>query len=63
MSLRDFQDGKADVLSKYTPDEARILKACKEIPEGAKINETDMNGGGEDECVFEFDEEEEIDDI
>jgi initiation factor 1A len=26
LSLRDFQDGKADVIVKYTADEARNLK-------------------------------------
>ncbi|KAM0683321.1 Translation initiation factor 1A [Mitosporidium daphniae] len=63
ISLRDFQEDKCDVLLKYTPDEARVLKQIKEIPEGAKINENDMQGpGGDDECVFEF-EEDDIDDI
>lgn len=63
ISLRDFQDDKCDVLLKYTPDEARLLKQTKEIPEGAKINENDTAGpGADDECVFEF-EEDDIDDI
>ncbi|KAL8278707.1 hypothetical protein RQP46_008999 [Phenoliferia psychrophenolica] len=63
LSLRDFQDDKADVIQKYTSDEARNLKAYGELPETAKINETDTFGGGEDEeCNFEF-EEGDIDDI
>lgn len=62
LSLRDFQDDKADVLMKYTPDEARTLKAQKEIPEGAKINETDQGAPGEDDIEFENDSED-IDDI
>jgi translation initiation factor 1A len=33
IGLRDFQDGKADVILKYTPDEARTLKSRGEIPE------------------------------
>merc|ERR1719487_1128652 len=48
LSLRDFQDGKADVIQKYSSDEARKLKQYGELPETAKINETDVYGG-EDE--------------
>lgn len=51
LSLRDFQDDKADVIQKYSSDEARNLKAYGELPENAKINETDLNGP-EDECVY-----------
>lgn len=43
---------------KYTADEARNLKAYGELPENAKINETDTYGHeGADECNFEFDVE------
>eukprot|EP00920_Eleutheroschizon_duboscqi_P020712 GHVT01048924.1.p1 GENE.GHVT01048924.1~~GHVT01048924.1.p1 ORF type:complete len:121 (-),score=45.75 GHVT01048924.1:548-910(-) len=61
VSLRDFQDAKGDVIAKYTPDEARSLKAYGELPENAKINETDfgeeeMGAGGID---FQDDDEEE----
>lgn len=44
ISLRDFQDEKGDVILKYTADEARNLKAYGELPENAKINETDTFG-------------------
>lgn len=58
LSLRDYQDDKGDVILKYTADEARSLKAYGELPENAKINETDTFGGGEDgDCAFEFDED------
>ncbi|KAK7740703.1 Translation initiation factor 1A [Cytospora paraplurivora] len=58
LSLRDYQDDKGDVILKYTADEARSLKAYGELPETAKINETDTFGGGEDgDCGFEFDED------
>jgi translation initiation factor 1A len=33
LSLREYQDEKADVILKYTNDEARALKAAGEIPE------------------------------
>lgn len=41
LSLRDYQDEKGDVILKYNADEARSLKAYGELPETAKINETD----------------------
>lgn len=56
LSLRDFQDDKADVLFKYSPDEARNLKAYGELPETAKINEGETFGGGEEDDLVDFDE-------
>ncbi|KAI0767986.1 nucleic acid-binding protein [Trametes elegans] len=61
LSLREFQDDKADVIVKYTADEARSLKAYGELPENAKINETETFGEEEGECTFEFGEDEEVD--
>merc|ERR1712227_1171063 len=73
VSLRDFQDDQCDVVHKYNSDEARSLKQLGELPENAKINETDTFGADDDEDVnFEFggaddseseDEELDIDDI
>ncbi|KAI9838899.1 MAG: Translation initiation factor 1A [Sarea resinae] len=58
LSLRDYQDEKGDVILKYSADEARSLKAYGELPETAKINETDTYGHeGADDCNFEFDED------
>ena len=48
VSLRDFEEGKCDVLSKYTPDEARILAKQGEIPQ-------DLEGQEEKEDEVEFD--------
>ncbi|KAL9131956.1 MAG: hypothetical protein Q9217_000236 [Psora testacea] len=57
LSLRDYQDEKGDVILKYSADEARSLKAYGELPETAKINETDTYGHeGVDDNV-EFDED------
>ncbi|GAA5921059.1 hypothetical protein JCM3775_004073 [Rhodotorula graminis] len=56
LSLRDFQDDKADVIQKYSSDEARKLKQYGELPETAKINETDLGGNEEGDDVVEFDE-------
>jgi translation initiation factor 1A len=82
LSLRDFQDDKADVIVKYTADEARNrtsqlqkwvfffadrfiftfqVKAYGELPENAKINETDNFGEEEGECAFEFGDGEDVD--
>ncbi|KAK7719484.1 Translation initiation factor 1A [Botryosphaeria dothidea] len=59
LSLREYQDGKGDVILKYNADEARSLKAYGELPETAKINETDTYGpdGDEGGIGFEFDED------
>ncbi|RUP47090.1 hypothetical protein BC936DRAFT_146142 [Jimgerdemannia flammicorona] len=54
ISLRDYQDEKADVILKYTADEARNLKAYGELPETAKINETEQFGESEDDIDFDF---------
>ncbi|KAJ3095097.1 Translation initiation factor 1A [Phlyctochytrium bullatum] len=56
LGLRDFEDSKADVILKYTPDEARMLKSYGEIPENIRFNETELVGGDSDEEVnVEFD--------
>lgn len=67
LGLRDYQDTKADVILKYTADEARNLKTYGELPESAKINE---NAGIEDDFDenitfdnFDDDDEDDIDDI
>ncbi|ODV82468.1 translation initiation factor eIF1A, partial [Suhomyces tanzawaensis NRRL Y-17324] len=66
--LRDFEDEKCDVVHKFNSDEARTLKNMGELPENAKINETDTFGGDEEDDVnFEFgaedDSEDEDDDL
>lgn len=53
VGLRDYQDTKADVIQKYNPDEARNLKQYGELPETARINETNF-GEGEEEDDIEF---------
>ncbi|KAM9576396.1 eukaryotic translation initiation factor 1A, X-chromosomal isoform 1-T1 [Trichechus inunguis] len=66
VGLRDYQDNKADVILKYNADEARSLKAYGELPEHAKINETDTFGpGDDDEIQFDDigDDDEDIDDM
>jgi len=54
IGLRDYQDGKGDVILKYTSDEARTLKVYKELPETAKIN-VDVDDNEDDGVNVEFD--------
>ncbi len=60
VGLRDYQDDKADVILKYQPDEARLLKAYGELPENVRLNEgiaggmdEEEDGGGDDYIEFE----------
>ena len=63
MYKRQFQDDQCDVVHKYNLDEARTLKTQGELPENAKINETDNFGFESDEDVnFEFGNADEDDD-
>jgi len=56
IGLRDYQDAKADVILKYSADEARNLKSYGEFPESVKINETVDFAGGDLDDDIEFDE-------
>ena len=63
VGLRDYQDEKADVILKYTADEARVLKQYGELPEHIRINDTDVMFEGEDkenQEYFDFDDIAEI---
>lgn len=62
LSLREYQDEKGDVLLKYSADEARSLKQYGELPESAKINETDTFGGDEEHAGIDFANDEDGDD-
>jgi len=56
VGLRDYQDAKADVILKYSADEARNLKSYGEFPESIKITDTvDFVGGDLDDDI-EFDD-------
>lgn len=41
VGLRDYQDTKADVILKYTADDARRLMSIGELPANAGVNTTD----------------------
>jgi len=52
VGLRDYQDGKADVIQKYNPDEARRLKAQGHIPDNIKLD--DLSGDKNDDNIIVF---------
>lgn len=68
LGLRGFEDGKADVIHKYSLDEARLLKGYGELPQsmnielsrGAAFNEEEVDAEGiafgseEDEYASEY---------
>ncbi|KCV73076.1 translation initiation factor 1A [Fonticula alba] len=65
ISLRDFQDDKADVILKYSVEEARKLKQNKEIPDAIRINEANVGADEPDtdeDVDFDIDSDD-IDDI
>jgi translation initiation factor 1A len=66
IGLRDFQDEKADVILKYTADEARQLKNKGEIPENVNITDTSQFGqdNAGDDIFFDeqFSDEDDSDD-
>jgi translation initiation factor 1A len=47
IGLRDYQDDKADVIMKYSPDEVRSLKEYQEIPDSIRVNEAEEDTHGE----------------
>lgn len=55
LGLREYQDAKADVILKYSADEARRLKALGELPENAQINAIAAGGSDDDDDDMPFD--------
>jgi translation initiation factor 1A len=53
VGLRDFQDEKADIVHKYTPDEARQLKTSGVLPSGVRVNEARVDDGSDGEGAGE----------
>jgi translation initiation factor 1A len=61
VGLREFQPEKADVIHKYTADEARSLQAYGELPANARINQTTVDmaldaGEEEEDLGFDFEQ-------
>jgi hypothetical protein len=60
VGLRDYQDDKADIILKYMPNEVRLFKAYRELPETTRLNEgiaaglvEEDEGVGSNYVVFE----------
>lgn len=62
LGLRDYQDTKADVILKYTADEARNLKAYGELPDNVKIETMAANEDQSGDIEFEFQDDSDEDD-
>lgn len=62
LGLRDYQDEKADVIQKYSADEARRLKAQGHIPDSVTIDTTEKQD--DDMIAFrnEGDDDDDLDD-
>jgi len=56
VGLRDFQDNKADIILKYSPEEARRLKAMGELPDNTQINTSEKIGEETEDIPFDFEE-------
>ena len=54
LSLRDFQDDRADVIHKYTADEARNLKTYGELKNDFTIHETAQGEGGKSSFLLVY---------
>ena len=60
IGLREFQPDRADIIHKYTAEEARNLQGYGELPASAKINQTivdmAMEGGddAQEDMGFDF---------
>jgi len=66
ISIRDFQEDKADVIHKYTLDESRLLRSYNEIPESFIVNASIATTDVQSEEVVEFNDDEDnidVDDI
>ncbi|KAJ4461880.1 putative Eukaryotic translation initiation factor 1A; X-chromosomal [Paratrimastix pyriformis] len=63
VGLRDYQDDKADVILKYTSDEARKLKEYHEIPDSAQIVESEVFGDEGEDVAVEFGDEPEQEEV
>ena len=58
LSLRDYQDEKADVIHRYTDDEARQLKAYGELPNYVRLDtvNADMNEQSKNDDMIDFED-------
>eukprot|EP00808_Paulinella_micropora_P017860 g46449.t1 len=55
VGLREFQDDKADVILKYSVEEARRLKLAGALPD-VTISDNTMGDEEDDDCAFDFED-------
>eukprot|EP00771_Trimastix_marina_P001473 gnl/Trimastix_PCT/255.p2 GENE.gnl/Trimastix_PCT/255~~gnl/Trimastix_PCT/255.p2 ORF type:complete len:139 (-),score=49.03 gnl/Trimastix_PCT/255:484-900(-) len=53
IGLREYQDSKADVILKYSPEEARRLKEYGQLPENARLSDDINAEEGDDDIAFD----------
>lgn len=56
VALRDFQDGKVDVIHKYSSDQAKKLKSMGEIPSNTKLTIDVALEDDDDDMEFVFED-------
>ena len=57
IGLRDYQDDKADIIYKYSAEEARKLKSGGHLPDWTIVGEKDEEAEAlDEECAFDFDD-------
>jgi translation initiation factor 1A len=56
LGLRDFQDAKADVIHKYSPEETRKLKKLGEVADTMKTRSEAVEDEEEEESAFVFED-------
>jgi translation initiation factor 1A len=56
VALRDFQDGKVDVIHKYSSDQSKKLKHMGEIPSNTKLTIDVALEDDDDEVEFVFED-------
>ena len=57
VSLRDYQDDKADIIHKYTSEETKTLISYNEITGNIKISDDDpTNDDDNSSCEIDFDD-------
>jgi translation initiation factor 1A len=56
ISLRDFQDEKAEVIHRYTAEESRELLKIGELPEKCYVSQSVDEDEEQDDCGFVFED-------
>lgn len=55
VSLRDYQDNRCDIITKYSPDEVKMLKSYGEIPKNLSIGASGIRFEQDSDNFDDFD--------